>query len=167
MTDKNNNVDATEAIFRTRPIKTRHEARTVALQCLYAIELSQNRPDKAIIDIINDDDHESSADFARELVFTITRNRDTLNDEIEAKLKNWDFERVALIDRLILQLGICEFLFFENIPPKVTINEAVEIAKHFSTKKSGQFVNGVLDSIFYDLKKRDKILKRGRGLVET
>ncbi len=85
---------------------------------------------------------------------------------ITSKIENWELDRIALMDRLILRLGIVELLEFEDIPPRVTINEAIELAKNFSTAKSGKFVNGVLDAILIDLKSEGRITKKGRGLID-
>ena len=74
--------------------------------------------------------------------------------------------RVALIDKLLLRMGLCEILYFPDIPPKVSINEIIEIAKIFSTAGSGKFINGILDAILSDLKSHDILQKEGRGLVE-
>jgi len=74
--------------------------------------------------------------------------------------------RIALIDKLLLRMGICELLYFPDIPPKVSINESIEIAKDFSTAGSGKFINGILDAILSDEKKSGKLNKTGRGLVE-
>ncbi|MCK7526701.1 MAG: transcription antitermination protein NusB [Ignavibacteriales bacterium] len=71
-----------------------------------------------------------------------------------------------LLDRILLRMGICEIPFFPDIPPKVSINESIEIAKDYSTSSSGKFINGILDAILDDLKKDDKLNKKGRGLLE-
>ena len=81
---------------------------------------------------------------------------------IQPKLINWDAERVALIDMLLLKMGVSELLYFPTIPTKVTINEYIEIAKLYSTPQSGQFVNGVLDNVLKDLTKENKIHKEQR-----
>ena len=78
---------------------------------------------------------------------------------IKARLKNWDPERIAALDMILMQMGVCEFLYFPTIPPKVTINEYIDLAKDYSTAQSGQFVNGILDGIHKDLLKEDKIHK--------
>ena len=78
---------------------------------------------------------------------------------IKPKLKNWDMDRVAVLDLILIQMGICEFLYFETIPTKVTINEYIDLAKEYSTLQSGQFVNGILDSIHKDLLAEGKIEK--------
>jgi N utilization substance protein B len=82
---------------------------------------------------------------------------------IQPKLNNWDAERVALIDLLLLRMGVCELLYFPTIPTKVTINEFIEVAKMYSTPQSGQFVNGVLDNILKDLERENKIVKQERN----
>jgi N utilization substance protein B len=74
-------------------------------------------------------------------------------------------ERIALIDSIIIRMCLSEFFFFEDIPTKVSINESIDIAKDFSTKNSGKFVNGVLDAILVKLKKEKQIIKSGKGLI--
>ncbi|RYZ98330.1 MAG: transcription antitermination factor NusB, partial [Moraxellaceae bacterium] len=81
----------------------------------------------------------------------VLEKRENLLDYIKPKLKNWDAERIAQLDMIVMQMGIAEFLYFETIPPKVTINEYIDIAKEYSTAQSGQFVNGILDSIHKEL----------------
>lgn len=89
-----------------------------------------------------------------------------LEEIIKPVLKNWDAERVAIIDMILLKLSLCELMYFPTIPPKVTINEYVELAKLYSTPKSKDFVNGVIDRLTKQLKKEGKIRKEGRGLVD-
>lgn len=101
-------------------------------------------------------------EYAQDLLKTAIEKESYCMELIEPKLKNWDKERVALIDLLLLRLGVCEFLYFPTIPTKVTINEYIDIAKQYSTQQSGQFVNGVLDNILKDLVKEDKIRKMDR-----
>ena len=79
---------------------------------------------------------------------------------LKPKLKNWDADRIASLDLIIIQMGICEFLFFETIPTKVTINEYIDLAKEYSTPQSGQFINGILDNIHKELTAQNKIHKR-------
>jgi N utilization substance protein B len=78
---------------------------------------------------------------------------------IKPKLKNWDSDRIAVLDMILMQMGVCEFLYFETIPPKVTINEYIDLAKEYSTPQSGQFVNGILDNIHKELLKDEKMHK--------
>jgi N utilization substance protein B len=98
-------------------------------------------------------------DFARDLLQTVLDKKDVVMDLIKPKLKNWDSERIATLDMILMQMGVCEFLYFETIPPKVTINEYIDLAKDYSTPQSGQFVNGILDNIHKDLVAADKMHK--------
>ncbi len=97
--------------------------------------------------------------FAKELIETYFNKKEQVYELIIPKLNNWDIERVAQLDTIILHLGICEMLFFPNIPVKVTINEYIDISKMYSTPQSGQFVNGVLDKIHIMLFNENKIRK--------
>jgi transcription antitermination protein NusB len=91
------------------------------------------------------------ASFARGLLTAAIEKKEVTMELIRPKLKNWDAERIATLDMIFMQMGVCEFLFFETIPPKVTINEYIDLAKEYSTPLSGQFVNGILDNIHKDL----------------
>jgi len=84
---------------------------------------------------------------------------------IEPKLKNWEADRLAVIDVILIRMALSEFLYFPSIPVKVTINEYLDIAKEYSTPKSKDFINGVLDSLMKDLKKNNQLNKTGRGLL--
>ncbi len=97
--------------------------------------------------------------FARELLKTSIEKREYVTGLIKPKLKNWDAERIAQLDMILMQMGVCELLYFETIPPKVTINEYIDIAKEYSTPQSGQFVNGILDNIHKELLAEGKIHK--------
>ncbi len=101
-------------------------------------------------------------EYAHELLTAVQEKEAYCMELIGPKLNNWDKDRVALIDLLLLRMGICEFLYFPTIPTKVTINEYIELAKQYSTPQSGQFVNGVLDNILKDLLKENKIKKTDR-----
>jgi N utilization substance protein B len=98
-------------------------------------------------------------DFARELLRAVTEKKEFVTSLIKPKLINWDADRIALLDMILMQMGVCEFLYFETIPPKVTINEYIDIAKEYSTPQSGQFVNGILDKIHKELVAENKIHK--------
>ncbi|HRO70692.1 MAG TPA: transcription antitermination factor NusB [Chitinophagaceae bacterium] len=89
--------------------------------------------------------------FAKSLLQTVLDKADHLQGIITPKLKNWDPERIAVLDMLLMKMGLAEFLYFETIPPKVTINEYIDLAKDYSTVQSGQFVNGILDNIHKEL----------------
>jgi N utilization substance protein B len=97
--------------------------------------------------------------FAKQLLQTAIDKKEFVGEMIKPKLKNWDAERIALLDMIMMRMGICEFLYFETIPPKVTINEYIDIAKQYSTQQSGQFINGVLDNIHKELVAAGKIQK--------
>ncbi|MCX7909618.1 MAG: transcription antitermination factor NusB [Ignavibacteria bacterium] len=86
--------------------------------------------------------------FAKELIEKTQQTRPFAIEEIKKSIANWEFERLTVVDRLILEIAIAELLHFANIDPEVTINEAIEVAKQYSTEKSGIFVNGVLDSLY-------------------
>ncbi len=99
------------------------------------------------------------AEFARKLLETTVDKKDIALEYIKPKLKNWEADRIAVLDMLLMRMGVCEFLFFETIPPKVTINEYIDLAKEYSTQQSGQFVNGILDNIHKDLVRENKLHK--------
>jgi N utilization substance protein B len=98
-------------------------------------------------------------DFAKSLLLTVLEKKEVLMDLIKPRLKNWDPDRIATLDMILMQMGVAEFLYFETIPPKVTINEYIDLAKEYSTPQSGQFVNGILDNIHKDLVSQDKMHK--------
>ena len=98
-------------------------------------------------------------EFAKELLRTTIDKKEVAFEYIKPKLKNWDPDRIAVLDMLLMRMGVCEFLFFETIPPKVTINEYIDLAKEYSTQQSGQFINGILDNIHKELVKDDKMHK--------
>lgn len=102
-------------------------------------------------------------EYAHDLLNAVIEKDAVCMELITPRLTNWDKERVAMIDMLLLRMGVCEFLWFPTIPTKVTINEYIDIAKQYSTPQSGQFVNGVLDNILKDLLKEDKIAKTDRN----
>jgi transcription antitermination protein NusB len=97
--------------------------------------------------------------FAQELLTAVIEKKEITMELIRPKLKNWDADRIATLDMIFMQMGVCEFLFFETIPPKVTINEYIDLAKDYSTPLSGQFVNGILDNIHKDLVIENKMHK--------
>jgi N utilization substance protein B len=146
----------------------RRVVRERVLQALYAYELS-HEPIQTIIDNILGElqKQPESFTFAKKLILKVIECSKELDDFIRQRVEHWEFSRLAIIDRIVLRMSICELLYFDDIPPKVTINEAIEIARAFSTDKSDKFVNGVLDSILEDLKTEGRIKKTGRGLVDT
>ena len=97
--------------------------------------------------------------FAIDLLETAISKKTISEDIIKPKLKNWDPERIAVIDMILLRLGVCELVYFDTIPTKVSINEYIDLAKDYSTEQSGHFVNGILDSIHKELVGNGKIQK--------
>lgn len=150
-----------QQIYKRRIIRER------VMQALYAYELSRD-PIPHIVENIFSELHHHAEElaFAQNLLQITIEHQLSIDAIIRKKATNWNFDRIALIDKLLLRMGICEFYYFEDIPPKVTINETIEIAKHFSTEKSGQFINGILDAILHDMKTDGTLEKRGRGLLE-
>ncbi|MFV0290597.1 MAG: transcription antitermination factor NusB [Mangrovibacterium sp.] len=103
--------------------------------------------------------------FAIDLYRRVVINQDELKKIVQKYTKNWDVDRLALIDMLIMEMAICEFLHFTSIPTKVTMNEYIELSKYYSTQKSKTFINGVLDNILKTMKDAGEIKKAGRGLI--
>ncbi|QJB32779.1 transcription antitermination factor NusB [Chitinophaga oryzae] len=101
-------------------------------------------------------------DYARELLLTVNDKKEYCLELIKPKLQNWDPERIAAVDMLLMEMGVCEFLYFPTIPTKVTINEYIDLAKAYSTPQSGQFINGILDNILKDLEKESLVQKQDR-----
>lgn len=150
-------------------MSSRREARERTMQALYAFELGSGDAQHVLENVIKKhlEKDPESLDFATNL-FLRTIDFTEEADEIVVKYaQNWDISRIALVDRILLRLAMCEMLTFEDIPPKVTINEAIEVAKRYSTEKSGQFINGILDSVLVDFRGSGRMKKSGRGLVET
>lgn len=110
-------------------------------------------------------DDKDNLRFAESLFLRTVDRVDELDEIIGRHAENWDLARIALIDHIILRMAIAELLTFEDIPPKVSINEAIEVAKKYSTSKSGQFINGILDAVLVDLQDRRMLNKSGRGLI--
>lgn len=103
-------------------------------------------------------------DFSLELFKKVIEQNDEISKQIEGKTPNWDQERIANLDMIILKMGVVEFLYFPTIPERVTINEYLEIAKEYSTPKSSIFINGILDKLVKEFSNNNKLNKKGRGL---
>jgi N utilization substance protein B len=145
----------------------RRRARELALQACYAHELSGNDPEAIEQDVIQSvAENDAVRAFAVELFRRTIKHAEEYDALISAKAVNWEFTRIAIMDKLILRMALCEFMHFPDIPPKVSIDEAIEVAKTFSTEKSGPFVNGILDAILNDLREEGRLRKKGRGLSE-
>ncbi len=113
-----------------------------------------------------------SADWAQDSIFVkdlfshTLKNDDKYQELIAERTKNWESDRIALMDTVLMKMAICEMIHFPSIPVKVTINEYLELSKDYSTPKSNLFINGILDKVLNDLKKINDIKKTGRGLIE-
>ena len=109
---------------------------------------------------------ETVREFGEQLLRKTCQEDQTLFDLINPNLKNWDADRVATLDMIMLKMALCELLYFPTIPTKVTLNEFVEISKVYSTENSKEFINGILDRLMKRLLKEERIVYEGRGLVE-
>ena len=118
--------------------------------------------DNKLMPLYKDDE---DRDFTKNLLRKSIINHDELRELIKLHSKNWDVERIAFMDILIMQLAIAEFIYFPSIPTKVSMNEYIELSKFYSTEKSRNFINGILDKTLKDLKNSNKINKIGRGLI--
>ncbi|HKJ44415.1 MAG TPA: transcription antitermination factor NusB [Balneolales bacterium] len=164
-------------------MKIRRKLREAVLKSLYATEVSGDKLESIITytlkplvnGIVKSIDKKDSQEgykesdainFAEKLYLKTINQEELLDAEINKHVENWDINRLAVLDKLILRMAICEMIDFEEVPAKVTINEAIEIAKKYSTEKSGRFVNGILDSAYQSMKKEGKIKKTGRGLID-
>ena len=122
----------------------------------------QSDSDQTLMPLFKDEDDRN---FTKDLFRKSILNHDELREFIKEHSKNWDVDRVAFMDVLIMQMAITEFLYFPSVPTKVTMNEYIELSKYYSTEKSRNFINGILDKTLKDLKKENKIQKMGRGLI--
>lgn len=148
-------------VFKRRLIREK------VLQVLYAYEINNDNLQTQIDEIFSDTEDDQDKKFGLSLIYKVIPNREKFDQMIGTKVNNWEMDRIALIDKILIRMGICELLFFEDIPPKVSINEVIEISKKFSTAGSAKFINGVLDAILNDLKKSGELKKTGRGLVDN
>ncbi|MCX7735715.1 MAG: transcription antitermination factor NusB [Candidatus Kapabacteria bacterium] len=106
-------------------------------------------------------------DFAKKLIQSTISIKDEVQQYIQEITEHWSIERISLIDKILIEMAVAEFVSFPEIPVKVSISEAMEIGKIFSTDKSAQFINGILDKILLILKDKNKINKIGRGLIDS
>lgn len=144
----------------------RRVLREKALQALYAYELNGEGLTMLVDGILADLTSQADINFAKQLINKVVASTKELDEKIQERVANWEMDRIALIDRILLRIGISELLYFPDIPPKVTINEVIEIAKDYSTSNSNKFINGILDAILSELKKSGQLNKTGRGLIE-
>ena len=132
----------------------RRAARQCVLKALFAYQFSKNDT----IDQLMSENPElkDNNDFIQLLFDIVLEHVKLTEDIIRSHLENWEIDRVALIDKILLKMGICEIYFIDDIPPKVTISEMVEIAKVYSTDESPVFINGILDAVFKNYIKDNK-----------
>jgi N utilization substance protein B len=137
------------------------------MQALYSYKQGGGEAAEVIDHLLRDPlgDDRNTFRFAERLFLRTIDHQEETDALIEKHAENWDLARIALIDRVVLRMALTEFLTFEDIPPKVTINEAIEIVKRYSTEKSGPFINGILDAALLDLQQRGRLQKSGRGLI--
>lgn len=135
---------------------TRRKARESALQMLFAEDLSKSGSDSLTDDFWNELGGEGlderTREFADDIVTGTLKNLQTIDDRIRTRAEHWRIERMAIVDRNVLRLAVYEFLY-KDTPHTVVINEALEIARRFSTYEATQFINGILDAIKLDLEK--------------
>lgn len=147
-------------VFKRRIIREK------VLQVLYAYEMNNDNLQSQIDEIFSEVEDDNDKKFGISLIYKTIAERNRFDEMIKSKVSNWEMDRIALLDKLLLRMGICELIHFEDIPPKVSINEAIEISKTYSTAGSAKFINGVLDAILNDLKKSGELKKTGRGLLD-
>jgi transcription antitermination factor NusB len=138
----------------------RHKARELAVQVLFHMEFSPGDPDD-VFDLICEHftPSETIRAFSKKLVCGVCQNKEYLDSLIRRSSVNWRLERMARVDRCILRLGVFEIVFLRDIPPKVSIDESVELGKTFGTEDSGSFINGILDNIYNILKQESALSK--------
>ncbi len=142
--------------------------REVVMQVLYAYDIRKEDIRKVAEGIMPEEitSQPKSKEFAFSLLEKIIPNLTLIDSKIKSHADNWELDRMAIIDKNLMRIAIAEMLYFPDVPPKVSINEAIEIAKQYSTDKSGKFVNGILDAVRIELIKNGELNKSGRGLVD-
>jgi len=128
----------------------RHQARELAVKVLFHLEFSPGDPNEGF-DLIceNLEPSASGISFSRELVVGVWENKETLDRLITGASEHWRVERMPYVDRNVLRIALFEVFFLKDIPPKVSIDEAVELGKKFGSEDSGAFINGILDNIYH------------------
>ena len=147
------------------------------MQAIYACTASLQEP-KTVFDLLLKEAEEELKEVEKKkklvgdtrllssLFYNCLEQGEWYDEFIKSKAENWELDRIAKIDRILMHMGICEMLNFEEIPVKVTINEYLELAKTYSTPKSSKFINGILDSLYNDFRNSGRIQKKGRGLID-
>lgn len=148
-------------------MSTRREARIQVMKALYAHEQAGDSPEHLVGTLLAPELHDDpeALEFAETLFRTTLDTSDEADTIIQEHATNWDLPRITVVDRALLRMAVTELLEFEEIPPKVSIDEAIEIAKTYSTPRSDTFINGVLDAILMELEREGRLNKSGRGLI--
>jgi transcription antitermination protein NusB len=134
----------------------RRAERETALKILYALEINPSEAYEQI-DLYKQNFAEEVTNFSVDIIRIAMQQKEELDNLIKSRLQNWDFDRVAVIDKILLRIALTELLFFPDVPAEVTLNEVIEISKTYSTERSGKFINGILDAILKKI--RDGSLK--------
>ncbi|QSS98911.1 transcription antitermination factor NusB [Pontibacillus sp. ALD_SL1] len=122
----------------------RHTAREKAFQALFQMDINEMDANEAIENILEEEDGQVHDAFLDQLVFGVKENQAVIDEHISGHLEKWSFNRIASVEKTIMRIAVYEMKYQEDIPEKVSINEAIELAKTFGDDKSGSFVNGVL-----------------------
>lgn len=123
----------------------RRTAREKGVQALYQMDMSGAAPSEAIENVLEEDTSDSS--YLEAIVYGVEEHLDEIDAVIKANLEKWSFDRLAKVDRNILRLAVYEMTYSDDVPAKVAVNEAIELAKHFSDERAGKFINGVLSKV--------------------
>ena len=138
-------------------IHSRRKAREGVLEALFSHQFSDVEREITIKRVLkNAPEREENIAFINALFNSVMDNYEWADQIIETHLQNWEFNRVAKVDKVLLRMGICEIYFLDDIPPKVSISEMVEISKVYSTDESPVFINGILDTVYKDFQKKGK-----------
>ena len=131
--------------------------------------LNEELDESTLIPLMHDDRLEKDVEayeFSRQLLLATLRHTDEVENMIRSHLKGWEFERVAHMDVLLLNMAVAELTSFPSIPERVTVDEYIELSKEFSTERSKLFINGILDKFIIELRSAGRINKTGRGLID-
>ncbi len=132
----------------------RRKARELVIKALYCWEIRGSKPEEVYNDLLSGSELDPPSKlFSADLFKKTVQNQKEIDELIRKNVQHWDFSRIAVVDKNILRMGICELLYLDDIPVKVSIDEAIELAKKYSSEDSGSFVNGVLDAIAKKIKR--------------
>lgn len=162
--------DLLQSFFEEKNIHWVDDFDTAMLMVMKTLKMFNSKQDERtpLPELYEDDESEKQdKDFARDLFRKTIIHSNTYAEIIAQKAKNWELERIALLDIIIMKMAIAELLQLPSIPVKVTLNEYIEISKQYSTPKSKVFINGLLDKLIHEFKEEGKIRKTGRGLIDN